>query len=236
MSTSGHATPPPDSARHAPSGFTLVEMLIVVALITILASIAVPKAMSAKLSASESAAISTLRTINTAQLQFRSQQIVDRDRDGQGEYAWLGEMSGSRAVTGGTELLRPALVPLSLAVDAAGQANKSGYLFAVHLPDAAGLGLTETTGNLPSVAADIAELHWTAIAWPIRAGISGTHTFFVNHQGELRKNRSAGYSGTTRVPPAGAALIGSASPAHIVGTSIATNSAGADGEIWYPVQ
>jgi len=47
-------------------GFTLVEIMIVVAIIALLAAIAIPNLLRARLTANESAAQSTLRTISTA--------------------------------------------------------------------------------------------------------------------------------------------------------------------------
>jgi len=55
-------------------GFTLVEIMIVVAVIALLAAIAIPGLMRSKLAANESAAISTLRTLGTVAETFRSQQ------------------------------------------------------------------------------------------------------------------------------------------------------------------
>jgi prepilin-type N-terminal cleavage/methylation domain-containing protein len=51
-------------------GFTLVELLIVVAVISIIAAIATPGLLRARISASESSAIASLRTIANAQATF----------------------------------------------------------------------------------------------------------------------------------------------------------------------
>lgn len=55
-------------------GFTLVEIMIVVAIIALLAAIAIPNLLRARLNANEAAAISSLRTISTACESFRAAQ------------------------------------------------------------------------------------------------------------------------------------------------------------------
>ena len=51
-------------------GFSLIELLIVVAIILIIAAIAIPNLLRSKMSANDSAAASTLRTLNTAQVTY----------------------------------------------------------------------------------------------------------------------------------------------------------------------
>jgi prepilin-type N-terminal cleavage/methylation domain-containing protein len=53
-------------------GFSLIELLIVIAIILIIAAIAMPKLTSARMYAYEMAAIRTLVTLNTAQTQYFS--------------------------------------------------------------------------------------------------------------------------------------------------------------------
>lgn len=57
-------------------GFTLVEIMIVVAIIALLAAIAIPNLLRARVNANETAAISTLRTLSTALESFRAAQVV----------------------------------------------------------------------------------------------------------------------------------------------------------------
>src|SRR3982751_4539852 len=64
------------------SGFTLIELMIVVAIIALIASIAIPKLMAPRLSANEAAAIATLRSISSAQAQVQSSGAIDSDGDG----------------------------------------------------------------------------------------------------------------------------------------------------------
>ncbi|HEX7287013.1 MAG TPA: prepilin-type N-terminal cleavage/methylation domain-containing protein [Candidatus Angelobacter sp.] len=51
-------------------GFSLIELLIVVAIILIIAAIAIPNLLRSKMSANNSAAASSLRTINTAEVTY----------------------------------------------------------------------------------------------------------------------------------------------------------------------
>jgi prepilin-type N-terminal cleavage/methylation domain-containing protein len=53
-------------------GFSLIELLIVIAIILIIAAIAIPKLTSARMAAYEMASIRALHTINTAQIQYFS--------------------------------------------------------------------------------------------------------------------------------------------------------------------
>jgi prepilin-type N-terminal cleavage/methylation domain-containing protein len=51
-------------------GFSLIELLIVVAIILIIAAIAIPNLLRSRMAANESAAASTIRTLNTAQVAY----------------------------------------------------------------------------------------------------------------------------------------------------------------------
>lgn len=51
-------------------GFSLIELLIVVAIILVIAAIAIPNMLKARMSANEASAISSIRAINTAQVTY----------------------------------------------------------------------------------------------------------------------------------------------------------------------
>jgi type IV pilus assembly protein PilA len=53
-------------------GFSLIELLIVVAIILIIAAIAIPSLLRSKMSANESSAAGSLRSISTAQIEYSS--------------------------------------------------------------------------------------------------------------------------------------------------------------------
>jgi type IV pilus assembly protein PilA len=54
-------------------GFSLIELLIVVAIILIIAAIAIPNLLKARISANESSAVGSVRTLNTASVQYAAQ-------------------------------------------------------------------------------------------------------------------------------------------------------------------
>jgi len=202
------------------SGFTLIELMIVVAIIAIIASVAIPKLLSARLSANESAAISTLRSISSAQAQMQSSSAIDVDQDGGGEYGYFGELAGTDFLresdgAGGNQFSPDLLTPPMLSgalgnVDAAGMVQRSGYLFQMFLPNVANLGLAELAnggGGATAVDSDGAEVFWCCYAWPLNFGQTGNRAFFINQDGDILQtnNRLLNYSGTVTVPIADAA-------------------------------
>jgi len=204
------------------AGFTLIELMIVVAIIAIIASIAIPKLMSARISANENAAVATLRSIASAQSQIESACAVDTDADGGGEFAYFGELAGVaplRIFDGAT--LAPAIGPDLLTppnaqtafgdviVEAAGNSGgePAGCHFKMFLPDTTAAGVTPglaeagVAGQGGSGAAlpnsDECEILWACYAWPVDAGKTGNRCFFINQEGDLLQflNQAAVYEG-----------------------------------------
>ena len=121
-------------------GFSLIELLIVVAIILIIAAIAIPNLMRARIAANESAAASTIRTLNTAEVSYIT--------------AYPASNYGVLAVLGGASPCTPSaatacLIDNTLATDNAGN-GKSGYHSDVLTPAAGQYVATEVPISIGS--------------------------------------------------------------------------------------
>jgi len=117
-------------------GFSLIELLIVVAIILIIAAIAIPNLLRSRMAANEASAVGSLRTINTAEVTFSS---TFPDSGYAVALANLGGAAGAcNAGTIGTTTAACLLDPvLSLG-------TKSGYVFTSNGATPAANGALET--------------------------------------------------------------------------------------------
>src|ERR1700761_4721530 len=108
----------PNSVRHRRGnqrGFSLIELLIVIAIILIILSIALPQMSKSRMNAQEMAAVAEIGTINKQQIQYYSQY---------NQYATSLAQLGPPATSGGAEGPNAAnLIPGSLASGATGGYN-----------------------------------------------------------------------------------------------------------------
>jgi prepilin-type N-terminal cleavage/methylation domain-containing protein len=102
-------------------GFSLIELLIVVAIILIIAAIAIPNLLRSKMSANDSAAASTLRTINTSQVTFATNYPAFGYAD---SFTRLGPNAA-----GTCDVTAACLIDNVLAASANGPSPKSGYAY-----------------------------------------------------------------------------------------------------------
>ena len=217
--------------RKNESGFTLIELMIVIAIIAIIAAIAIPNLLSARLNSNETAAIATLRNIISAQAQFQTTARADENNNGVGEYGVFAEMSGGVGVRGNAVLNPPVLSSAFRSVSGNGEVSRSGYLYSIYLPDNVGAGLKEVAGGGADagVDPDLCETTWCAYAWPANQGNTGNRTFFVNQGGDIVTTEDTAYSGPNAGPDPEAAFSGTG--ATITGPT-ATATTGRDNNFW----
>src|SRR6476619_222747 len=97
-------------------GFSLIELLIVVAIILIIAAIAIPNLLRARIAANESSAVSAVRTINTAEVTYST------------SFPTKG-YSDTLAALGGATPCTPAIATACLIESVLSAGSKSGYTF-----------------------------------------------------------------------------------------------------------
>jgi type IV pilus assembly protein PilA len=139
-------------------GFSLIELLIVVAIILIIAAIAIPNLLRARMAANESSAVGTVRTLVTSEVTYSSTWGI-------GFAATLADLGGTgtpcTASSTGACLIDPLI--------AAG-GPKSGYT------DAA-VGAAAVNGVVNAFGVS---------AYPVAQGSTGTRTFCSDESGVVR--------------------------------------------------
>ena len=139
-------------------GFSLIELLIVVAIILIIAAIAIPNYLHTRMAANEAAAAQHLRTINTAEIAYSSTYGIG--------FAPLANLGGAAPCTASS-------TTACLLDDVLTSGVKSGYIFTTPNPGALGTVVS------PNVS-------WDAVAVPRSLGRSGQRSFCSDQTGVIR--------------------------------------------------
>jgi type IV pilus assembly protein PilA len=130
-------------------GFSLIELLIVVAIILIIAAIAIPNLLRARMAANESSAVASLRTINTGEVTYNSTYPTVG-------YASTLALMGPSAAAGACV---PASTTACLIDSVLASGTKSGYTF------------TGTAAGGPPTGT----YYWAGV--PVSANQSGVRSF-----------------------------------------------------------
>jgi len=150
-------------------GFSLIELLIVVAIILIIAAIAVPSLIRSKIAANEASAVSSVRTITTAETTYSATW-------GSGYSPDLASLGGAapcvNATAGAACLIDPLLSVAPF--------TKTGYVFAA-------AGATPAGGSLTTFEVN---------ATPGSVGSSGQRAFCADQSGVIRFNTTGVAIGT----------------------------------------
>lgn len=149
-------------------GFSLIELLIVVAIILIIAAIAIPNLLHSRISANEASAVASVRTINTAETTYSSSW-------GSGYALVIDNLGGAVGCVPAAATACIIESGLSIA-----PYLKSGYTFAA-------AGNSQTAGIYVGFEVN---------ATPSVAGVSGQRAFCSDQSGVLRFNTTGAPIGT----------------------------------------
>jgi type IV pilus assembly protein PilA len=147
-------------------GFSLIELLIVVAIILIIAAIAIPNLLRARMAANEASAVGSIRTINTSAVTYSTTWGVQFP----GSMTAMGGAAGGVAACGAALLIDPVLANATSAALA-----KSGYFFTY-------VGATAT----PALGGCTGFQTYTIVGVPATVGQSGQRGFFSDQSGVIR--------------------------------------------------
>lgn len=143
-------------------GFSLIELLIVVAIILIIAAIAIPNLLRSRIAANQASAVGSIRTINTAEITYASTYNA-------GYSASLLDLQPPAAGA------NPTATAAGLIDSVLANGAKSGYSFTYTSPIGPG-GRRDT---------------FTLNANPTTPGTTGTNFYFSNESGVIRQNSTA---------------------------------------------
>jgi len=144
-------------------GFSLIELLIVVAIILIISAIAVPAFIRSKIAANEASAIASLNDINLGETTYNNTYP--------GTYATLAALGPGGPVCGVPSATNACLIDNVLASASSADAAKSGYYFTI--------GGDLVTG-------------YTSLAQPSNPNTTGTRTFCSDQTLVLFVNATGG--------------------------------------------
>ena len=159
------------------AGFSLIELLIVVAIILIIAAIAIPDLLKSRQAANQASAVGSLRTINTSEVTYSSTYTT-------GFSGNLVALDGNLAVA---SALNAGLIDSILA---SGTKSSYGFSYSAN-PATPSVGIA-CVANAPTQPATVAGSisSYQINASPLQCAGSGNF-YFTDHSGVIRMNNSA---------------------------------------------